>query len=143
MMIKLNGLPLDDHDFDVATTIFFSKKARRLQVGAEHKSRTPSEYKWGDVCGRAGVEGEEEERAFDEEDAKSRILSGSAPPDAAQANSEKAAEKVNKLNAEGLKQKAEQAKSARGEREGGRKEEEASSKPRTPFFLQVLSRGIV
>jgi hypothetical protein len=52
------------------------------------------------VCGKEHIEGEDEERAFDEENARSRILTGSAPADASQANSDKAAEKVNKLNAE-------------------------------------------
>jgi hypothetical protein len=63
-----------------------------------------SEYKWGDVCGKNEVEGEEE-RAFSEEDAKSRILTGTAPPDSLQANAEKTAEKAGILNAEGQKLK--------------------------------------
>jgi hypothetical protein len=88
MMIKLSGRTEQTHDFDKATAIFFSKKARRLQVGAEYRSLTPSNYKWGDVCGKPQVDGEEEERCFDEESAKSRILSGSAPGDASQANTE-------------------------------------------------------
>jgi hypothetical protein len=49
MMIKLNGRTEQTHEFDKATAIFFSKKARRLQVGAEYRSLTPSNYKWGDV----------------------------------------------------------------------------------------------
>jgi hypothetical protein len=100
MMIKLNGLPSEEHDFDVAAALFFSKKHWRLTVGMEYTARVKSEYKWGYVCGKEHIEGEEEERAFDEEDARSRILTGSAPADASQANSDKAAEKVNKLNAE-------------------------------------------
>jgi hypothetical protein len=102
MMIKLNGLPSEEHECDVAAALFFSKKHRRLTVGMEYMARVKSECMWGYVCGKEHIEGEEEERAaFDEEDARSRILTGSTPADASQANSDKAAEKVNnKLNAE-------------------------------------------
>jgi hypothetical protein len=46
MMIKLNGLPSEEHDFDVAAALyFFSKKHRRLTVGMEYTARVKSEYK--------------------------------------------------------------------------------------------------
>jgi hypothetical protein len=41
--------------------LFFSKKHRRLTVGMEYLARGKSEYKWGDVCGKEHIEGEEEE----------------------------------------------------------------------------------
>jgi hypothetical protein len=122
MMIKLNGFPSEEHD--VAAALFFSKKHRRLTVGMEYTARVKSECKWDYVCAKEHIEGEEEERAFDEEDAWSRILTGSASADASQANSDKAAEKVNKLNAAGLKLKEKEAKK---ERAGGQKEERESA----------------
>jgi hypothetical protein len=45
MMIKLNGFPSEEHDFDVAAALFFSKKHRRLTVGMEYTARVKSEYK--------------------------------------------------------------------------------------------------
>jgi hypothetical protein len=105
LMIKINGRGSGNtHDFDEAAVIFFSKKARRLTVGSAYKMRAKSEYKWGDVCGKNEVEGEEE-RAFSEEDVKSQILTGTAPADSLQASAEKTAEKAGKLNAEGQKLK--------------------------------------
>jgi hypothetical protein len=56
------------------------------------------------VCGKNQDVGEEEQ-AFSEEDAKSRILTGTAPADSLQANAEKTAEKAGRLNAEGQKLK--------------------------------------
>jgi hypothetical protein len=66
--------------------------------------RPKSTYKWGDVCGKNQVVGEEE-RAFSEGDAKSRILTGKAPADSLQANAEMIAEKADRLNTEGQKLK--------------------------------------
>jgi hypothetical protein len=57
----------------------------------------------------------EEERAFSKDDAKSRILTGTAPADSLQAISEKTAENSGRLNAEGQKLKRAQKKAKEGE----------------------------
>jgi hypothetical protein len=51
MMIKINGLPLLEHDFEESLKIFFSKKTRRVQAGESYSSHTLTPYEWGDVCG--------------------------------------------------------------------------------------------
>ena len=52
MMIKLNGLPLKEHDFDHSAKIFFSKKQRRVNVGSQFTALNKSAYIWGEaMCG--------------------------------------------------------------------------------------------